>query len=77
MSLSLRDLLTYYKLPTISTKLVTLKPCNYFQLVISTTVSVQILLSITSNFSFVFITFIILLVATATMVGLPPSWTVL
>ena len=28
-------------LPTFSTKLVTLKPCNYFQLVITTTVSVQ------------------------------------
>ena len=29
------------QLPTISTKLVTPKPCNYFQLVITTTVSVQ------------------------------------
>ena len=28
-------------LPTFFTKLVTLKPCNYFQLVITTTVSVQ------------------------------------
>ena len=28
-------------LPTFSTKLVTPKPCNYFQLVITTTVSVQ------------------------------------
>ena len=30
-----------FTLPTFSTKLVTLKPCNYFQLVITTTVSVQ------------------------------------
>ena len=35
------NILAYYKLPTFSTKLVTPKPCNYFQLVITTTVSVQ------------------------------------
>ena len=60
-----------------STKLVTPKPCNNFQTCNHYYCKCLILLSITSNFSIMFATCIILFVATATLVGLPPSRTVL
>ena len=60
-----------------STKLVTPKPCNNFQTCNHYYCKCLILLSITSNFSIMFITCIILFVATAILVGLPPSRTVL